>query len=422
MSNNPFVVINNTNEDIGENYGIITESTIKTRTEEKTNLSSCENPKITVGDPKKITQGFFQLYSSYIAYLVTTSPLDLKVRRRYSDFEWLRNTLIKLYPMNIIPSLKYKSGFLKDEFAESFIAKRSRKLQKFMNYLLLDPLIKNSKILYDFISIDKDENFERQKKEVYDKLEAPKNIYENQSMSGKANIKIDAMKESLYDSVKNKITSKENILYQLNQNIKKLKTKIEDITKHINLISQNFADLNKENIKQFDGQRAIQIYTDFSLIFKNWSDAIKRHYDIISIDIREHFKYSKNNYEYINNIITQVDKNKDIFKKKEKELIAAKDDLVKRGIINIKDFTNLEKKKTSLSKLLPKETQEAITLKINYGYYLNKFFEELERFNSINDSLNAKCFNDNGEIICDIYKKFENDYKEMMAILNKNNN
>ena len=95
---------------------------------------------------------------------------------------------------------------------------------------------------------------------------------------------------------------------------------------------------------------------------------------------------------------------------------------MKRGIINIKDFTNLEKKKTSLSKLLPKETQEAITLKINYGYYLNKFFEELERFNSINDSLNAKCFNDNGEIICDIYKKFENDYKEMMAILNKNNN
>ena len=106
MSNNPFVVTNNTNEDIGENYGIITESTIKTRTEEKTNLSSCENPKITVGDPKKITQGFFQLYSSYIAYLVTTTPLDLKVRRRYSDFEWLRNTLIKLYPMNIIPSLK----------------------------------------------------------------------------------------------------------------------------------------------------------------------------------------------------------------------------------------------------------------------------------------------------------------------------
>ena len=47
MSNNPFVVTNNTNEDIGENYGIITESTIKTRTEEKTNLSSCENPKIT---------------------------------------------------------------------------------------------------------------------------------------------------------------------------------------------------------------------------------------------------------------------------------------------------------------------------------------------------------------------------------------
>ena len=46
--------------------------------------------------PEKHGGGFFS--KAYITYLVTTSPTEYRVRRRYSDFEWLRNILTIIYP------------------------------------------------------------------------------------------------------------------------------------------------------------------------------------------------------------------------------------------------------------------------------------------------------------------------------------
>jgi hypothetical protein len=40
--------------------------------------------------------GFFSK-KIYISYLIQTEPAKLRVRRRYTDFEWFRNTLTKLY-------------------------------------------------------------------------------------------------------------------------------------------------------------------------------------------------------------------------------------------------------------------------------------------------------------------------------------
>ena len=152
-------------EDIGISYGIITDSFIETKSEEKSELGLSENPKITVTSPMKVDPGFFS--KSYISYLITTTPLNLQVRRRFTDFEWLRTILVKYYYMNIIPTLTNKNKFFRDTFAESFTIKRSRKLEKFMNYLLMDPIIKNSNLLYDFISIEKDEDFNEKKKDCH---------------------------------------------------------------------------------------------------------------------------------------------------------------------------------------------------------------------------------------------------------------
>ena len=42
------------------------------------------------------------LSSSYITYRVITKPYNWTVKRRFSDFFWLRNTLAKLYPTTIV--------------------------------------------------------------------------------------------------------------------------------------------------------------------------------------------------------------------------------------------------------------------------------------------------------------------------------
>jgi hypothetical protein len=160
---------NNTNdgkEDVEQSakYGIITEPYEETRKLDATLLGSEENAIIQVTSPEKIEGGFFT--KSYVTYLVTTNPLNLKVRRRYSDFEWFRQILQTLYPYNVIPSTPKKNKIGSDKFGDPFLQKRMRTLEKFLNYLLKNPILKASQILYDFISIEKDSEFKRKKKNM----------------------------------------------------------------------------------------------------------------------------------------------------------------------------------------------------------------------------------------------------------------
>ena len=50
---------------------------------------------IKLSFPQKIEGGLFT--KSYVTYLMQTTPLDFKLRKRYSDFEWLRNILSLIY-------------------------------------------------------------------------------------------------------------------------------------------------------------------------------------------------------------------------------------------------------------------------------------------------------------------------------------
>ena len=45
--------------------------------------------KKNLGYPWVIEGGFFS--SSYVTYSINTIPFNFNVRKRYSDFEWLRN-------------------------------------------------------------------------------------------------------------------------------------------------------------------------------------------------------------------------------------------------------------------------------------------------------------------------------------------
>ena len=132
-----------------EIYGIVGPHTFECRKLENTPLSSVENPIITLSSPELIEGGFFS--KSYITYLITTKEPSLSVRRRYSDFVWFHQTLLELYPYVVIPPIPKKNKIGVDNFSNLFIAKRKRYLEKFLKWLLANPVIKNSQILYDFL-------------------------------------------------------------------------------------------------------------------------------------------------------------------------------------------------------------------------------------------------------------------------------
>jgi len=124
--------------------------------------------EIEVHDP--ITQGGGNLrFTEYTITTKTNLPVFTKreasVRRRYSDFEWLRSELQRDVKIVVPPmpgkSLMRQMPFRADDgiFEPEFIENRRRGLEQFINKLAGHPLAQNEKALHMFLLddiIDKD--------------------------------------------------------------------------------------------------------------------------------------------------------------------------------------------------------------------------------------------------------------------------
>ena len=194
-----------------EDYGIITSDFLKCKKSETTELSNYDNIEIIVNDPKKVSGGFFS--KDFILYLITTNPLEKSVRRKHDDFIWLRERLSIIYNLNILPRLPKKGKVNEDKH----INKRLRNLEKFLNYLIKDPLIKSSNILCDFLTLEKDKDFENRKK-IYNKMKTPIELKDIKTIDGKIKIRINPNKEIFLDNIKANSSFNETCLKKFNQN------------------------------------------------------------------------------------------------------------------------------------------------------------------------------------------------------------
>ncbi|KAM4807540.1 sorting nexin-30 [Rhinophrynus dorsalis] len=101
---------------------------------------------VTVDDPKK----HVCTMETYITYRVMTkttrTEFDLpeySVRRRYQDFDWLRNKLEETQPTHFIPPLpeKFVVKGVVDRFSEEFVETRRRALDKFLKRIADHPVL-----------------------------------------------------------------------------------------------------------------------------------------------------------------------------------------------------------------------------------------------------------------------------------------
>lgn len=100
---------------------------------------------------------FFFVFTSYQSNLPIFKLKESIVRRRYSDFEWLRNELERDSKI-VVPPLPGKGWrrqlpFRSDEgiFEEEFIEERKRGLEQFINKVAGHPLAQNEKCLHMFL-------------------------------------------------------------------------------------------------------------------------------------------------------------------------------------------------------------------------------------------------------------------------------
>jgi hypothetical protein len=81
----------------------------------------------------------------HVVYHLTTMPLNIEVKRRFKDFETLRNMLRKMFPLNKLPHLEKNSRLSESE--PEVIKKQKYFLEYFINDLLISAEYQNCRVI-----------------------------------------------------------------------------------------------------------------------------------------------------------------------------------------------------------------------------------------------------------------------------------
>ncbi|KAJ2777723.1 Sorting nexin, cytoplasm-to-vacuole targeting pathway/endosomal sorting [Coemansia interrupta] len=107
---------------------------------------------VHINEAEKLSEGG----SSFIAYSVQFG--DYEVKRRYSEFESLRNCLCRLYPTFIVPPIPEKHSLTQYAVLQKrakedqyIIERRKRMLEHFLNHLAEHPILSSEHVFHRFL-------------------------------------------------------------------------------------------------------------------------------------------------------------------------------------------------------------------------------------------------------------------------------
>ena len=369
-------------------YGFRLPDKVKCQSVEEEYLGQYDDLPIKIGFPEKVDKGFLKKSVTYFTAIAV--PLGKVVKRAFEDFEWLRSKLIKMFDYNFIPSLPKVNPILGIEDEEA----TTRGLEKFMHYLSLDPIIKNSQILYDFLSIENYEEFKKQQKE-YEVITPCTDIQEFKSITGEISIDFTEKDEKDFINIKEFCYQNKNLLEKLNNSLNLFYHEMNTVIRRTNEIANLWGYLYQTSEKYKDDNLSKEIYFQMNNLFFNLSKNFKKQNEFINIDIKESFIFMQNNYGSINELIKRIDSKKKVYSKEEKELISLKEELFNTrntpGHQKSNAKIEINKKNSEgefdLSEFLPVNTKALLEMKKSYGFYLNKFLMEYARMKKMNTTI-----------------------------------
>ncbi|WVQ93432.1 sorting nexin-4 [Kwoniella sp. CBS 9459] len=113
---------------------------------------------IEVREPVKEHEGSKDMYVSYAVKtqtnLATFQKPIIVVRRRFQDFVFLREHLVKSFPACVVPPIpdKHRLEYIKgDRFGPEFVERRRLDLQRFADRIARHPTLQRSQLVNDFL-------------------------------------------------------------------------------------------------------------------------------------------------------------------------------------------------------------------------------------------------------------------------------
>ena len=375
----------------------------------KTIIIQCKKLEKTILNDKKVNiiirnpiakQSTNILKSGYIIYEVYTEETNWSVQRRYSDFDWLRNILIKFYPFKLVAPIPGKKIGTR-RFDVDFIEKRMDFLQKFIDTIIQDENFKACEPMIAFLSMKERTQFESKMKELSSYLPS-KYIEDFRTFNCQVEISTEQSNdngemndsknptENYYTNIKSYFKLQTNLLERLNYNLKNFYKNMKVCCKNLEDVQKDFEMINQLNEKIFMREPIKKTYEEFGIFIKNWKRILFNQNEQIKESIKNFFKFVKLEGSAFLDMINRREEIRDKYiqesntLRKKKEKLWIENNIKKWDIIDdynqVDNVLLIKDKKYALSKMCTQDTLAVEKLKEQLGYANKMISNELKKF------------------------------------------
>ena len=375
----------------------------------KTIIIQCKKLEKTILNDKKVNiiirnpiakQSTNILKSGYIIYEVYTEETNWSVQRRYSDFDWLRNILIKFYPFKLVAPIPGKKIGTR-RFDVDFIEKRMDFLQKFIDTIIQDENFKACEPMIAFLSMKERTQFESKMKELSSYLPS-KYIEDFRTFNSQVEISNEQNNnngemndsknptENYYTNIKSYFKLQTNLLERLNYNLKNFYKNMKVCCKNLEDVQKDFDMINQLNEKIFMREPIKKTYEEFGIFIKNWKRILFNQNEQIKESIKNFFKFVKLEGSAFLDMINRREEIRDKYiqdsntLRTKKEKLWIENNIKKWDIIDdynqVDNVLLIKDKKYALSKMCTQDTLAVEKLKEQLGFANKMISNELKKF------------------------------------------
>ena len=356
---------------------------------------------VILKNPKIVETSIF--LQKYVNYEVETPLMNWLVRRRYSDFEWLRTTLARYHPGYVLPPLPSKK-ISNRRFEVDFIAKRMASLQKFMDTLCLNENIKATEPLNCFLYMTDRNQFEAKMKELSSYQPSPF-IEESKTFSGSLTISVDdENNEKYFANITKYFQIQTQLFERLNGNLKQFLVNFNATCRNLDAITEDMKLIYLLNNKISMREEITRSYDEFSSLMKNWGRIMAKQNTLIKTHVKDFYKYIKLEGLAFQELLKTRDEAKNKYAAESQRLTAKKEklwqanDKTKWEIVD--DFGKVDRdllgkdKEYSFSKMCTRETTVVENMKKQLGFLNKMGMDELK----VMIDIHAKKFMNNANL------------------------
>ena len=356
---------------------------------QKTELNDKEI-KVKLQNPKISDNKYWE--QKYIQYEVVTDSMKWLVYRRFSDFDNLRQILVKHYPRNFIPPIPGKK-LGNRRFENDFIEKRMKFLQIFIDNIMKNEIFKSNEALFAFLSFNDRTQFDSKIKEMLS-YNPSQYVEDYRTLTGKLFIYDKEDYEKYYVNITNYYKLQNYLYKRLNRNLKTFYNYISGACKSLENVQKDFENLYELNVKVQMKIEVNKTYEELGIFFKNWKRNLFNQNEIIKSRIKDFFKYERMEGEAYQELIYKREELKYNYNTEKNRLNYKKEKLyalrdinkweIQKGYYPIDENRLLNDKNYAMEYICTKETYALENLHKQFAYCNKMNMDEIKKLININ--------------------------------------